>query len=704
MRSKKNPKQYASGNFIAQAAENASASINVIGFTPEILHQLGLKIVEERVDEARSKQLKKLSARLKVSRRALEGFFRTLSMADVPIGELVPTLETIAKQYRDMLHRLEEIRPVDEPTESLVIAARKDLENATNEQDYRRLDQLLETIESLEFSSLERAEQRLGEVGEEYNRRIISVIESRISRANLSMTQLRYAEAVEHLVIAQSRVPRGFEALRLNLQFMEAEVRYAEGRNKKVSAPLRNAISLYRAILNALSRESASLEWAIVQSALGTALIKLSERDGSGDFLKEAVESLSLAIGEASLNRLPKLLANASNSLGIALALMGARGSSPENLSAAIATHKSALRVRVRSTSPEDWGQTQHNLGSALFSLGMRESTGASLIAAIDATRLALTERTLERNQGRWIGSQNNLGNALAELGRRTGREDHLYEAVGAYERALTVLGPDDESLQYAQILNNLGVAFGFLAYRSDDSSFTEKAISTYEKALTVRVRSESPLLWAETQSNLGTALADLAERRKNVDLFKKATTAFQSALSERTKLRMPLEWGKTRYNMGSALVGLGVASKTPKEILTGLRLLSSTLAVRNQHSVPLEWAETLQTIANGFLHLSLLTKDHGALLQALVLCRSSFLVQSEETVPVQWAMTHLTYGRTLWELGRSEQKLILPNEAKSSLLAARRAFHAAGIFRFDQYVNFPVQEIERRLRDLNCY
>ena len=200
------------------------------------------------------------------------------------------------------------------------------------------------------------------------------------------------------------------------------------------------AVSVFRAALEELSREQAPLEWASIQYYLGTALSVLGEREGGAVRLEEAVEA-----------------------------------------------HRTVLEAFTRERAPLQWAMTQNNLGSALQQLGEREGDTVRLEEAVEAYRSALEEFTRERSPLQWASKQNNLGTVLRSLGELEGDTVRLEEAVEAYRSALEELSREQIPLDWALTQNNLGVALSNLGELEGDTVRLEEAVEAHQSALEER-------------------------------------------------------------------------------------------------------------------------------------------------------------------------------------------------------------------------
>jgi tetratricopeptide (TPR) repeat protein len=126
--------------------------------------------------------------------------------------------------------------------------------------------------------------------------------------------------------------------------------------------------------------------------------------------------------------------------LGTALLRLGERESGTARLEEAIAADRAALEVSTRDRVPLDWAATQNNLGLALTRLGERESGTAHLEQAVAAFRAALAEQTRERVPLDWAGSTGNQGIALMLLADRLGDASKEQSAVQQIEVAIVTM------------------------------------------------------------------------------------------------------------------------------------------------------------------------------------------------------------------------------------------------------------------------
>lgn len=301
--------------------------------------------------------------------------------------------------------------------------------------------------------------------------------------ANLDHIRLNYNLAAEKYAEA-AQLATSFDKEK-QLAFLAAQARelYYQGYEYGTNDSLRASASTSRKYLSLVPPQS--LNWAIAQEALGTALAVLGEREANNAELKEAVEAF-----------------------------------------------RSASLVQSPSRDQFRWAETQNNLGNVLTMLGRRENDYTQFNAGIDAYRAALTVRTRDKMPIEWGMTQNNLAAALRVLGSQQLGDPRFQEAIAIYRDVLLVCTRDRAPLLWAMTQNNLGVALTHLAERESGTTSLEQAIDAYHAALLERTRERLPHEWARTQNSLALALQALGVKRDDVSLLKQASETLRMALA----------------------------------------------------------------------------------------------------------------------------------------------------------------------------
>lgn len=119
-----------------------------------------------------------------------------------------------------------------------------------------------------------------------------------------------------------------------------------------------------------------------VRRILGEALLESGRET-------EALGMFRAALQDISRERAPRRWAAVQNGLGVALARLGERESDAEQLQQAVAAFRDALKEQTREQVPLDWAETQTNLGVALAALGTSEDNPERFAEAVDAVEEA---------------------------------------------------------------------------------------------------------------------------------------------------------------------------------------------------------------------------------------------------------------------------------------------------------------------------
>jgi len=202
--------------------------------------------------------------------------------------------------------------------------------------------------------------------------------------------------------------------------------------------------------------------------------------------LEEAVASYRFDLRDNTRDKAPLAWANTQVNLGSALMRLGERESSTMHLEEAIVAFRNALEVNTRERVPLDWANTQMNLGSALMRLGERESSAMHLEEAIVAFRNALEVNTRDKAPLAWANTQMNLGSALMRLGERESSTMHLEEAIVAFRNALEVNTRERVPLDWANTHVNLSMAKLVVAQKNHEQSMFNEAIRHLEAAISL--------------------------------------------------------------------------------------------------------------------------------------------------------------------------------------------------------------------------
>jgi tetratricopeptide (TPR) repeat protein len=569
-----------------------------------------------------SKQNGDLGARHGALLNLVKGFVASITRESVPEDQIPATLFRMAAEWNDAGLRIDALAASKTLTPKLHDLMRQALEARASGQ-VERAGEILAQIAAQEREDEERLTVAASEIAEQLAARRAGRVATTDAQIAVALSNLRAKEAarfiVEKLDLEAQDPARRFAALR-----SAQDEYYVQGRDKGVNLDLEVAIELAQI---SVERASGSDQRGQALNNLGECLKALGERESDPARLGQAVVAFRALLVELTRESAPLEWAIIQNNFGTALQRLGERESDPTRLWQAVEAYRIALVELTRERAPLKWAITQTNLGAALFSLGRRESDPTLLRQAVEAYRAALEEGTRERAPLQWATTQNNLGNALSSLGECENNPARLRQAVEAYRSALMESTRERVPFEWAMTQNNLGIAFRMLGERARDPALLRQSVDAYRAALEELTRERVPLDWAATQSNLGAVLSTLGEYERDPESIRQAFEAFRMALEERTRERVPAHWATTQINFGNALSRLGNCDSDPMRLRQAVEVYCEALVETTRERVPFTWAQTRQNIADTFLAIYRLTGEEVDRAQALEAVDDSLVV-----------------------------------------------------------------------------
>jgi hypothetical protein len=451
-----------------------------------------------------------LAEKLKFTTEAVIGFLRTLGEHSVPPENITAKLIEIANQAIATRQRLALLEPDDPATKALVDQAKVELDKGHPDA----ASGLLQRAEEAELAAAAQARALAQQASAAADARQLHAAQTRETRGDVALTQLRYAEAAGLFGSAVSLLPARSSGDRGRLLSRQADALYRQGSEFGDNTALIDSITIWQEISEQdFSRSKVPLDWAMAQNNLGNALATLGGRESGTARLEAAVAAYRAALEERTRDRVPLDWAQTQNNIGTALWTLGTRESGTARLEAAVAAYRAALEERTRERVPLDWAMTQMNLGNALVMLGGRENGTAQLEAAVAAYRAALEERTRQRVPLAWAMTQENLGTALLVLGGRENGTAQLEAAVAAYRAALDERTRDRVPLEWAMTQVNLGAALETLGKRESGTAHLEEAVAALDACLKVTASDCPPDVIQFAQARRDETEAEIRQR-----------------------------------------------------------------------------------------------------------------------------------------------------------------------------------------------
>jgi hypothetical protein len=156
----------------------------------------------ELLDEATRKR-DEIASDLEITQEAAERFFQTLGEQNVPPERLSTKLIEIASQFEEARQRLAALNSDDPATKALADRARVELDRGHPDVAAA----LLQRAEEAELAAAAQARTLAQQATAAADTRQLHAAETRETRGDVALTQLRYAEAADHFGAAAALLP-----------------------------------------------------------------------------------------------------------------------------------------------------------------------------------------------------------------------------------------------------------------------------------------------------------------------------------------------------------------------------------------------------------------------------------------------------------------------------------------------------------------
>jgi CHAT domain-containing protein len=428
------------------------------------------------------------------------------------------------------------------------------------------------------------------------------------------------------------------------------------------------AIAAYERALEALTRDNAPKDWAMLQADLADAYWTLSPVGDRAETIEKAIAGREAAL--TVLNRTESPLVWAEVQINLGLAYQGrVRGERADNLEKALAAYEASLTVLSREANPRAWATTHDNLATA-YRDRVRGEPADNQERAIAHYEAALIVRTAEAFPTEWASTQANLGFAYSSR-IRGDRAENLEKAISSYEAALTVRTREASPGDWAWTQDALARVYQN-RIRGERADNLEKAMAAYEAALTVRTREAFPAEWALTQTNLGIAYSDRIGGNRGENL-EKAIAAYEAALTVRKREATPQDWAWTQHNLALAYESRMQGNRADN-LEKAIALNEAALTVRTREALPQDWAKTQHSLGVIF-SMRVLGDRAENLERSIEHFEAALTVQSREGQPEDWAYSQQKLGlafamRTKGERADNYEKAIAAFEAALTVLS----------------------------------
>lgn len=434
---------------------------------------------------------------------------------------------------------------------------------------------------------------------------------------------------------------------------------------------LDQAVSIYRAAIEATPHKKSPAEWAMNMNGLGLALTDLAERETGTAHYAEAIKAFEDALEVTTRAKQPVEWAQTTANLGNALQGLGTREDGTENLEKAVKAYRASLEERTRERSPLDWAGMQNNLGTALSVLGARQDGTENLDEALVAHRAALEVFARERMPAIWAATMYNLAATQKAIGQKQDGTDALEEAATTYRASLEAQSKDADPLLWARTQGGLGGALLVAASRGEGTSGLENAAKAFEAGLGVLDRDRHRMLWASLQGDLGWTQSILGERRNDKVTLRQAAGSIRAALEASGRDDGADRWALMQNVLGTTLLRLTVITTDEKELTGSIAAFRAALEVRNQTRNQRDWATSRNNLANALQLLAGRMQKVDGLAEAIAAYRDALIEFTRETNARQWSLIQNNLGISLRTLAEPEKNIAMLEDGVAAFRAA---------------------------------
>ncbi|MBX3429867.1 MAG: hypothetical protein KF779_09815 [Hyphomonadaceae bacterium] len=357
----------------------------------------------------------------------------------------------------------------------------------------------------------------------------------------------RVAYASGDLLDAASRFGQAADLLRpspatdearWNYRLMQGNVLNTRAELFGETAPLTQAIQLYRETLRTIStRDAHPSGWATTQLYLADSLSTLARQTLDTAVIRDAEAAYRASLQVLTSADSPELWATAQLGLAesfLSLALLG-DDEGVADLRAALEAVAASQEVLSQASEPRDWAVSQTlsaQINAELRRRGIASDDERDLLAAaLPVLRSAVAEEdqtSLQRAHSQMV-----LAQALSTLGSRPtnaerGDRAALREAVALYENAEAVFTPQSAPAYFIRIQVALAGSYLELAGHGETNAL-DNAAAAARSALALQTQGTTA--WADSEATLG-AILRLQAENGDVGALRQSVAAFRAALT----------------------------------------------------------------------------------------------------------------------------------------------------------------------------
>lgn len=240
-------------------------------------------------------------------------------------------------------------------------------------------------------------------------------------------------------------------------------------------------------------------------AALGHASTRRCERSGLKEDAVHAIDLYEAALALPTVDQ-SRQEGTLRAGLGTALVRLGEREDGDVQVRRAVDELDRALALCARQENALTWASVSNTLATALTRLGERSGEVGHFLRARDHLMQALEVRRRDSFPHAWSATVTDLGNVLVRLSEVTGDADYVHQALDCFGDALEVVTLEGSPRDYAETKNNLGFTLTRLAGLTGDRLYLTQAVAAFQEAVRGAPRAAAPLDWAVIQVGVARA------------------------------------------------------------------------------------------------------------------------------------------------------------------------------------------------------
>ena len=301
--------------------------------------------------------------------------------------------------------------------------------------------------------------------------------------------------------------------------------------DRLLSSNAREALNIYKEILENISAEEAPDIFAHVMNNSANAYSKLAEYGNTKDNITNAIECYSQAMPFYKDNNDVLNYSILLNNLGSAYRVLADITGENTFLEKAVDNYIEASDFYIQPKYPLDYSLVQYNLAKVYSDLGQKDLSIECCLNSKVGLEKTLSQFSLEQNPSFYAMLQYNLGDIefMMETLDHEKRKDT--ESLLRFKEAQKVWTAESYPFNYAKVNQQFGYSYTKLYEHSGDIDYLYKAKQVFEEALEFYTIERYPFKYGVINLELGNVYTLLSQLSDKDMFLSEATLSFENSL-----------------------------------------------------------------------------------------------------------------------------------------------------------------------------